>query len=83
MKQLKYNFASVGIKSIHPWRSMRVFAEKWTFGGGKNLVFAAPTCAGKSFMTDILMLKKVIEMQGRKHRLFCLMLHWFERKCGG
>jgi hypothetical protein len=64
-KQLVDNFASLGIKSIYPWQS-ECLLRSGALGGGKNLVYTAPTGGGKSLVADILMLKRVIETPEKK-----------------
>ncbi len=67
-KQLIDNFASVGIKSIHPWQS-ECLLKSGALRGEKNLVYTAPTGGGKSLVADILMLKNVIDHPGKKAML--------------
>jgi superfamily II RNA helicase len=64
-KQLVDNFASVGIKSIYPWQS-ECLLKSGALRGERNLVYTAPTGGGKSLVADILMLKHVIDIPGKK-----------------
>ncbi|KUJ22243.1 P-loop containing nucleoside triphosphate hydrolase protein [Mollisia scopiformis] len=64
-KRLVSNFASLGIRSIYPWQS-ECLLRSGALAGEKNLVYTAPTGGGKSLVTDVLMLKKVLENPGKK-----------------
>lgn len=67
-KQLVDNFASVGIKSIYPWQS-ECLLKSGALREKKNLVYTAPTGGGKSLVADVLMLKHVIDIPGKKAML--------------
>jgi hypothetical protein len=64
-KQLVDNFASVGIKSIYPWQS-ECLLKSGALREERNLVYTAPTGGGKSLVADVLMLKHVIDIPGKK-----------------
>ena len=55
----------MGIRSIYPWQS-ECLLKSGALRGEKNLVYTAPTGGGKSLIADILMLKKIIEIPGKK-----------------
>lgn len=61
-------YHSYGVKRMFEWQ-----AECLLLGQvleGKNLVYSAPTSAGKTLVAELLMLKRVLEM--RKKALFIL-----------
>ncbi|KAK2489134.1 hypothetical protein MC885_000815 [Smutsia gigantea] len=61
-------YHSFGVKKMFEWQ-----AECLLLGGvleGKNLVYSAPTSAGKTLVAELLILKRVLEM--RKKALFIL-----------
>ncbi|XP_055481039.1 DNA polymerase theta [Psammomys obesus] len=61
-------YQSFGVKKMFEWQ-----AECLLLGQvleGKNLVYSAPTSAGKTLVAELLMLKRVLEMQ--KKALFIL-----------
>ncbi|XP_059247024.1 DNA polymerase theta [Mustela nigripes] len=61
-------YHSLGVKKMFEWQ-----AECLLLGQvleGKNLVYSAPTSAGKTLVAELLMLKRVLEM--RKKALFIL-----------
>lgn len=61
-------YHSFGVKKMFEWQ-----AECLLLGGvleGKNLVYSAPTSAGKTLVAELLVLKRVLEM--RKKALFIL-----------
>uniref|UniRef100_A0A452R046 DEAD/DEAH-box helicase domain-containing protein n=1 Tax=Ursus americanus TaxID=9643 RepID=A0A452R046_URSAM len=61
-------YHSFGVKKMFEWQ-----AECLLLGQvleGKNLVYSAPTSAGKTLVAELLMLKRVLEM--RKKALFIL-----------
>ncbi|KAI9008408.1 hypothetical protein BC832DRAFT_423858 [Gaertneriomyces semiglobifer] len=53
-------FTRVGTMSLYKWQSECLLLDG-VLDGTKNLLYSAPTSAGKSMVADILMLKKVLE----------------------
>ena len=62
---LVQNFASMGINSMYPWQSSCLLG-RGLLEGERNLVYTAPTGGGKSFVADVLMLKRIIEDPSKK-----------------
>ncbi|KAL9602187.1 MAG: hypothetical protein Q9219_002051 [cf. Caloplaca sp. 3 TL-2023] len=58
-ESLVRNFATMGIDRIYPWQSSCLLG-RGLLTGEKNLVYTAPTGAGKSLIADVLMLKRVL-----------------------
>jgi len=63
--RLVQNLAFLGVNSIYPWQAKCLLADRLLKGEG-NLTYVAPTGGGKSLVSDILMLKKVIENRDKK-----------------
>jgi len=63
--QLVENFASLGVRNIYPWQKQCLLGPG-LLDGERNLVYSAPTGAGKSLVADVLMLKKVIQTRDAK-----------------
>jgi DNA polymerase theta len=59
------NFKAVGIDSIYPWQASCLLG-RGHLSGERNLLYSAPTGGGKSLVSDVLMLKRVIEQPARK-----------------
>ena len=59
-KGLTQNLENMGIKCIFPWQSSCLLG-RGLLSGDKNLVYSAPTGAGKSLVADVLMLRRVLE----------------------
>lgn len=59
------NFKAAGIASIYPWQASCLLS-RGHLSGEKNLLYSAPTGGGKSLVSDVLMLKRVIEQPARK-----------------
>lgn len=59
------NLRALGINEIYPWQKQCLMGPG-LLTGKKNLVYAAPTGGGKSLVTDILMLKRVLENRNAK-----------------
>jgi len=59
------NFHALGIKEIYPWQKQCLLGPG-LLDGARNLVYSAPTGGGKSFVADILMLKRVLEDRNAK-----------------
>lgn len=59
------NFESLGVASIYPWQSTCLLGANLLQGEG-NLCYVAPTGGGKSLVSDVLMLKKIIENPDKK-----------------
>ncbi|KND02903.1 uncharacterized protein SPPG_01983 [Spizellomyces punctatus DAOM BR117] len=53
-------FKERGITSLLPWQ-MECLLQEGVLDGKRNLLYSAPTSAGKSMVADILMLNKVIK----------------------
>ncbi|TPX62729.1 DNA-directed DNA polymerase [Spizellomyces sp. 'palustris'] len=53
-------FQERGITSLLPWQ-MECLLQEGVLDGKKNVLYSAPTSAGKSMVADILMLNKVIK----------------------
>lgn len=53
---------ALGIAQMHQWQ--REILASWDVWGGRNLVFTAPTSAGKSFVSDVLMLNALTTRGG-------------------
>ncbi|KAI9770267.1 MAG: hypothetical protein M1840_003425 [Geoglossum simile] len=64
-ERLVVNLSSMGVNSIYPWQS-RCLLGRGHLTGERNLVYTAPTGGGKSLVADILMLKRIIEIPGKK-----------------
>ena len=58
--QLVENLASLGVRTIYPWQKQCLLGPG-LLEGEKNIVYSAPTGAGKSLVADVLMLKRVIQ----------------------
>ena len=63
--RLVENFATLGVASIYPWQSTCLLGADLLRGEG-NLCYVAPTGGGKSLVSDVLMLKKIIENPDKK-----------------
>lgn len=61
--KLVANFASLGIRTIYPWQKQCLLGPG-LLTGEKNLVYSAPTGGGKSLVADVLMLKRVLDVDG-------------------
>ncbi|KAH8700613.1 putative DNA-directed DNA polymerase theta [Talaromyces proteolyticus] len=59
------NFKAVGIENVYPWQASCLLV-RGHLTGEKNLLYSAPTGAGKSPVADVLMLKRIIENPARK-----------------
>ena len=59
-RALTQNLENMGIKCIFPWQSSCLLGHG-LLTGEKNLVYSAPTGAGKSLVADVLMLRRVLE----------------------
>lgn len=49
-----------GVKKMFPWQ-VECLANKKVLEDGKNLVYSAPTSAGKTLVAEFLLLKTVLE----------------------
>jgi len=63
--QLVENLAALAVRSIYPWQKQCLLGPG-LLQGEKNLVYSAPTGAGKSLVADVLMLKKIIQNRDSK-----------------
>jgi DNA polymerase theta len=59
----------MGIKQLHHWQSACLDNNAVTYNG-ENLVYCAPTSGGKTLVTEILMIRRIIE--SRKKCIFVL-----------
>ena len=87
--RLVSNLELAGVRSIYPWQSSCLLG-KGILAGQQNLVYTAPTGAGKSLIADVLLLKKVIEQPTKKAILVLPYvalvqekLKWFRRVVEG
>ena len=86
-RSLTQNFENMGIKCIFPWQSSCLLG-RGLLTGEKNLVYSAPTGAGKSLVADVLMFRRVLE---RKKAILVLpyvalvqeKLKWLRRAAEG
>ncbi|CAK7225358.1 hypothetical protein SCUCBS95973_005836 [Sporothrix curviconia] len=68
--QIVANLADMGIRSIYPWQKQCLLAgradaadgESELLDGSRSLVYAAPTGGGKSLVADVLMLRRVLDL---------------------
>ncbi|XP_035703456.1 DNA polymerase theta isoform X2 [Folsomia candida] len=58
-----HKYGSKGVTSLFPWQ-LECLANAEVLGG-KNLLYSAPTSAGKTLVAEILMIKRVLEL-GKK-----------------
>lgn len=58
-REVVMGFASCGIAEMYPWQS-ECLSLPGLLSGEKNLVYTAPTSAGKSLVADVLAIRKVI-----------------------
>lgn len=63
--RLVENFSTLGVASIYPWQSACLLGANLLRGEG-NLCYVAPTGGGKSLVSDVLMLKKIVENPDKK-----------------
>ena len=59
-RALTQNLEKMGIKCIFPWQSSCLLG-RGLLTGDKNLVYSAPTGAGKSLVADVLMFRRILE----------------------
>ncbi len=83
------NFKGLGVNSIYPWQSTCLLGPG-LLTGEENLVYVAPTGGGKSLVSDVLMLKRIIEQPGKKGILvlpYVALVHeklqWLRRLVAG
>ncbi|XP_008057686.1 DNA polymerase theta, partial [Carlito syrichta] len=67
-KAVLEKYHSFGVKKMFEWQAECLLLEQVL--EGKNLVYSAPTSAGKTLVAELLILKRVLEM--RKKALFIL-----------
>lgn len=67
-RRLVENFAALGVASIYPWQSSCLLSGT-LLKGDQNLVYVAPTGGGKSLVSDVLMIKKIIMNPEKKGML--------------
>ncbi|CAK7267247.1 hypothetical protein SEPCBS119000_002449 [Sporothrix epigloea] len=68
--QIVNNLADMGIRSIYPWQKQCLLARgadsaegaSELLDGTRSLVYAAPTGGGKSLVADVLMLRRVLDV---------------------
>lgn len=58
-REVVIGFGSCGIEGMYPWQS-ECLSLSGLLSGEKNLVYTAPTSAGKSLVADVLAIRKVI-----------------------
>ena len=86
-RALTQNLENMGIKCIFPWQSSCLLG-RGLLTGEKNLVYSAPTGAGKSLVADVLMFRRILE---RKKAILVLpyvalvqeKLKWLRRAAEG
>ena len=59
------SYINDGLKSLFPWQ-LQCLNLSGVCNGSKNLVYSAPTGAGKTLVTEILLIKKLISNKGKK-----------------
>jgi DNA polymerase theta len=64
-KQLVGNFASVGLTYICTWQC-ECLLKSGVLGGDRDLVYTAPTGGRKSLIVDIILMKKLVQIPGKR-----------------
>eukprot|EP00116_Pleurobrachia_bachei_P000092 sb/3460354/ len=55
-------YQEMGVTHMFPWQA-ECLSQEGVLSGGRNLVYCAPTSAGKTLVAEILLLKRVLETQ--------------------
>ncbi|KAH0606954.1 uncharacterized protein H6S33_002942 [Morchella sextelata] len=58
-REVVLGFGACGIATMYPWQ-LACLSLAGLLAGEKNLVYTAPTSAGKSLVADVLMIRKVV-----------------------
>ncbi|KAI5847703.1 P-loop containing nucleoside triphosphate hydrolase protein [Morchella snyderi] len=58
-REVVIGFGACGIATMYPWQ-LACLSLPGLLAGEKNLVYTAPTSAGKSLVADVLMIRKVV-----------------------
>eukprot|EP00928_Gymnodinium_smaydae_P031152 TRINITY_DN22959_c0_g2_i1.p1 TRINITY_DN22959_c0_g2~~TRINITY_DN22959_c0_g2_i1.p1 ORF type:complete len:2231 (+),score=367.58 TRINITY_DN22959_c0_g2_i1:34-6693(+) len=57
------SYAARGLKELYPWQAECLVADG--VADGRNLVYCAPTSGGKTLVSEILMLRRVLTLKNR------------------